>query len=611
MGGKLLFKELSFGIHFKERVALIAPNGSGKTTLLRILNEELLPDTGLVTFRQGLKKNVLYQQPAVDLNQSVDSLLKQSNHPRNAARIELEIAQKNLHENPGSTAEKKYHLALECYQQCEAWRFENQANELLHQLGIVDFSQLLSTLSGGQLKRIALALVLLEEPEFLILDEPSNHLDIPMMEWLEHYLILNEITVLLVTHDRYMIDRVCTRVIELDQGFANFYQGNYSYYLEKRAERMEAENARLDKARNRYRNELEWIRKMPKARGTKSKARIDAFNDLSEELSHKRNTNTLAFKTRPQRLGHKVAEFHHVGKAFGSKVLLNDFNHLFGSTDRIALLGNNGAGKSTLIKLILGQDSPDSGKIILGETARFGYFSQHCVFENPEASVIETLKHYGEVLTLEHGHTRTAAQLLMAFNFIPSQHFTPVSALSGGEQRRLHLLTVLIQNPNVLLLDEPTNDLDISTIQALEEFLDGFPGCVIFASHDRFFIDRVAQQVLAFDGTGTIKWIHGAYESYQEWLQLKSDALPRTSAKTHESNIKPTPASPKISYKIQLEITRLEHEIKELEQQLSACETELEKPMDYSKITQFTEEYAQIKTLLALKMERWMELQDS
>lgn len=611
LGGKTLFTNLSFGMHQGERLALLAANGSGKTSLLHILNNTLLPDSGEVTFRQHLKKAVLLQHIQVPDGATIKTWVQASTHPRNLARIALEQAQVKIQETPHPASEKQYQWALENYQNCEAWRFESEAQNMLSQLGIVNLNQPLHTLSGGQLKRIALAMVLLEEPEFLILDEPTNHLDIPMMEWLEQYLIANQLTVLLVTHDRYLIDRICTRIIEIDNGLSYAYAGNYSYYLEQRAERQEAEAASTARAQNRYRIELEWVRKMPKARGTKSKARLEAFQELKQQLQPKVQAAALAFTTRPDRLGHKVAEFHHVGKAYDKVCILKDFNHAFGSADRVALLGTNGVGKSTFIKLLLNLDTPDSGKIIIGDTVRFGYFSQHCSFEDPSRSVLDTLRHYGEVLTLEHGHTRTAAQLLMAFNFLPVQHVTPVNKLSGGEQRRLHLLTVLIQNPNVLILDEPTNDLDIATIQALEDFLDHFPGCVIFASHDRFFINRVAQQVLAFDGSGTLKHLHGAYDTYEAWCS----ALPQSDAAVQQEPKPDTtttakPAVKKISYKVQLELSQLETQITALESEKLQCEERLQSPLEREQLNACTNRYAQLVQQIDEKTQRWLDLQN-
>lgn len=609
IGGKTLFSNLSFGMHQGDRLALLAANGSGKTTLLHILNNTLLPDLGEVTFRQQLKKAVLLQHIHVPEGATIKTWVQASTHPRNLARIALEQAQGNNNANPHAAAEKQYQSALENYQNCEAWRFESDAQNILSQLGIVNYDQPLHTLSGGQLKRIALGMVLLEEPDFLILDEPTNHLDIPMMEWLEHYLVANNLTVLLVTHDRYLIDRICTRIIEIDNGLSYAYAGNYSYYLQQRADRLEADAASTARAQNRYRTELEWVRKMPKARGTKSKARLEAFQELKQQLQPKTQTASLAFTTRPDRLGHKVAEFHHVGKAYNSVCILKDFNHAFGSADRVALLGTNGAGKSTFIKLLLNLEPPDSGKIIIGDTVRFGYFSQHCTFEDPTRTVLDTLRHYGEVLTLEHGHTRTAAQLLMAFNFLPVQHNTPVNKLSGGEQRRLHLLTVLIQNPNVLILDEPTNDLDISTIQALEDFLDHFPGCVIFASHDRFFINRVAQQVLAFDGTGTLKHLHGTYDTYEAW---RSSTIRLTAhSEVKPENIQPPqPPVKKISYKTQLELSQLETQITALEIEKTQCEEQLQGPLAHEQLTACTNRYAQLVQQIEEKTQRWLQLQE-
>jgi ATP-binding cassette subfamily F protein uup len=505
-----------------------------------------------------------------------------------------------------------------------AWDYENKVEEILSRLQITQLKQALKTLSGGQRKRVALARVILNKPDLLVLDEPTNHLDIEMIEWLENYLDDNDFTLLVVTHDRYFLNNVCNHVIEIENSQLYTYKGNFEYYLEKKAERMLANASEIDKARNLYRRELEWVRKMPRARGTKSKSRVDAFYDVEEKAKQKKEDDGVEMSVKMTRLGSKILELHKISKAYGERKLIEKFDYVFKKGEKIGISGANGSGKTTLLNIIQGFEEPDSGKIQTGETVVFGYYSQKGMVLKNDKRIIETISDIAEYIPLADGTTLSAGKLLARFNFPPHVQYQPVSTLSGGEKRRLFLLTILMKNPNFLILDEPTNDLDIATLQTLEDFLTEFGGCVLIVSHDRYFMDKLIDHLFVFEGKGEIRDFPGTYTQYRIWKDAqkqvagKNQVAEKTEVKTESKEktevkveaTKPTSTTKK-SYKILKEIEDLEKEIAALEGKKQELETALTSGETDHVILQKTgEELAQTIKTLDAKSFRWLELQD-
>lgn len=510
LGLRKLFEGLSFGISKGEKVALIARNGVGKSTLLNILFGNESADSGVFAFAKNSRIAFLNQEPLIPENITLFHAIYAAENPLLKVISDYEEALIDP-ENY-----KLLERAMDAMETHAAWDYEQRIRQILTELKLHDLEQNTSTLSGGQRKRLALALALIQEPDFLILDEPTNHLDLQMIEWLEEYLTKSDLTLLMVTHDRYFLDRVCNVILEIDLGVLYRYAGNYQYFTEKKSERLLAQDASIEKAKNLYRKELDWMRRQPQARTTKSKARIDAFYQVEERAKQRQQEKQVKLEVMMSRLGRKILELHHVTKAFPGKKIMNDFSFVFKQRDRIGIVGDNGTGKSTFLKLITGAQKADAGTIDVGETIVFGYYTQEGMILPEDKRVIEVVKDIAEFLPLGKNKVISASQLLERFLFAGDQQYTFVSKLSGGERRRLYLCTILLTNPNFLILDEPTNDLDIQTLTILEDFLEEFPGCLVIVSHDRYFMDKLVDHLFIFEGEGEIRDFNGNYSDYRE-----------------------------------------------------------------------------------------------
>ncbi|NDV79036.1 ABC-F family ATP-binding cassette domain-containing protein [Dysgonomonas sp. 511] len=609
-GDLILFRDISFGIAEGERIGLIAKNGSGKTTLLNILTGKESYDSGSVVYRRDVRVAYLEQDPQYAPGLTVIQACFQSGNEITDLIAEYEQV-------INSKDQKGLDVILQRMDMLQAWDYEHRVKQILAQLKITNFDQQIGELSGGQLKRVALANVLITEPDLIILDEPTNHLDLDMVEWLEGYLQRSRLSLLMVTHDRYFLDRVCNEIIEIDQQQIYQYKGNYSYYLEKRDERVSAQNAELDRANNLLRKELDWMRRQPQARGTKAKSRIDAFYELEKKAKQARDTGNVQMQMKGSYIGNKIFEAQHVYKAFGDIKILEDFNYTFARYEKMGIVGNNGTGKSTFIKMLMGEVAPDKGCFDIGETVKFGYYSQDGLQFDEQMKVLDVIQNIAEVIDLGNGSRLTASQFLQHFLFPPEKQHNFVYKLSGGEKRRLYLCTVLITNPNFLVLDEPTNDLDIVTLNILEEYLQQFKGCVIVVSHDRYFMDKVVDHLLAFQGNADIKDFPGNYSDYREWKEIH-EALEREKeqeAKTKEAKQQvaaPKPAEKKkLTFKERKEFEELDALIPQLEEEKARLETEL------SSGTLSTEDLLGKSNRISVLIEeidektmRWMELSE-
>jgi len=607
-GDRTLFRNLTFGINRGDKVAIVGANGSGKTTLLTILAGTAPPDAGVVTHRKDITVGYLDQQP--DLNDAMtvmEVVLSGESAQLDAVRAYEQALASGDH-----TALER---AMSDMEKLEAWDYEAQIRQMLGELGIQDVEQRVSSLSGGQRKRVALARVLIQNPDLLILDEPTNHLDLEAIEYLESFLNTNNGTLLMVSHDRYFLDRVCNQIAELDGGQLYTYKGNYAYFLEKKDEREQAAASELAKDRNTFRRELEWMRRQPKARGTKAQYRIDAFDELKEKTSGKRSDGELDLNLRMTRLGTKILEVENLSKKYGNKVLLDHFTYTFKRYDRVGLIGKNGMGKTTLMNMLTGLLRPDSGKISTGGTVKFGYNTQSELDLPENQRVIDVVQVVAEVMKLANGDTVTATQLLSRFLFDRSKQYDYVAKLSGGEKRRLQLLLVLVQNPNFLILDEPTNDLDITTLNVLEDFLLSFSGCVMIVTHDRYFMDRLVEHVFVLEGEGKVRDYPGNYTDYREWR----DSQKRTAEPTKQAAPKNQPAAPtpaantatgkrKLSFKEQKEYETLEKEIDSLEQRKLEVVELLNGGGHHEQLTAWAREIETIDQTVAEKSDRWLEL---
>lgn len=624
-GDQWLFKNINFGISRGDKVALIGTNGTGKTTFLNILTGKIPADQGEVSIRKDIRVGYLDQSPAFDESLSVIDVIFSSNNP--VAQVVKRYEHAIETDNHDELAE-----VMEDMDKFNAWDFEYRTKEILGRLGIHHTENLFGTLSGGQRKRVAMAKVLLEDPDLLILDEPTNHLDLDTVEWLENYLNTSNTTLLVVTHDRYFLDTVCNQMLELDHGSAYPYKGNYTYFLEKKAEREEMEAAGIDKARNLMRKELDWIRRQPKARGTKAKYRVDAFEELKEKASQKKFDTQMELNVRTSRLGSKIIELENVSKGFGERQLIKNFEYTFRKGDRIGIVGQNGMGKSTLLNMITGELMPDKGQIVKGETVQFGYYKQSDLVFNENQRVIDIVKDVAEVVQLGTGETVTVGHLLQAFLFSPSKQYDFISKLSGGEKRRLQLLLILIKQPNFLILDEPTNDLDIASLNVLEEFLLNFPGCLVIVSHDRYFLDRLVQHIFVFEGEGKISDFPGNYTELREY-QDEQEAEKKASggnANAGKSNtthviqpvketaapVAPTPvaaATPKrkLSYKEQKEMEQLEADIAKMEEQKTVLVAKLHAGGSHAELAQWSKQIEELTESQADKEMRWLELSEN
>ncbi len=612
---RVLFHDISFTINKGQKVALVARNGAGKTTLMRIITGRDFADSGKVQVHKAITVGYLEQEPVLDETRSImDNILGGDSPSIRAIRTyeEALLAQERMYTDETVLAVERAHAQMEAL---GAWDFELRIKQILGRLHIHVLDQKVSTLSGGQKKRIALSKLLIEEPDLLILDEPTNHLDIEMVEWLEEYLSTRNLTLLIVTHDRYFLDRVCNEIMELEDGKIFSYRGNYSLYVEKKALRDMVEAAELDKVRNTYRRELEWVRRMPKARTTKSKSRLDAFDSIAEKAKGKKQQEALSLDVKMTRMGGKILEMIKVSKAFGDLKIVDQFTYLFKQYDKIGIVGRNGMGKTTFLNLIMELEKPDGGKITTGETVVYGYYAQSGMLLKEDKRVIEVVKDIAEFIPLADGSKLSAAQLLTRFQFPPETQYTFVSKLSGGEKRRLYLMTILIKNPNFLILDEPTNDLDILTLSILEEFLSEFKGCLIIVSHDRYFMDRLVDHVFVFEGDGVIKDFPGNYSEWRmaedlEKAKATSATLPDTT--TVETASKETPATTrKAGFKEKREYELLSTDIPLLEAQKADLESQLQSAVaDHVKLLELTETLARVSDQLSEKELRWLELDE-
>ena len=610
-GERVLFENITFGISEGQRIGLIAANGTGKTTLLNIIAGRMDYDSGDVVFRRGVTVGYLEQDPRFPAGLSV---LEACFHGQNEVVQTIAQYEQALAHNDTAALDG----LLGKMEALGAWDFEQRAKQILTRLNITDLEQKVETLSGGQLKRVALAGALIVEPDLLILDEPTNHLDMEMTEWLEEYLAGRRISLLMVTHDRYFLDRVCNEIIEIDNRQVYSYKGNYSYYLEKRQERIDAADATVTRMKNLYRRELEWIRRTPSARSGKAKYRIDAFEDIKEKAHMRRSEGTVQLDVQQTYIGKKIFEVEHLFKRFGDRVILNDFSYLFSRFEKMGIVGNNGTGKSTFIKMLLGMEPADSGVIDIGETVRFGYYSQQGLEFDPHARVIDVITAISENITMSDGKQISASQLLTRFLFSPQSQYDYVAKLSGGERRRLYLCTILMANPNFLVLDEPTNDLDIQTLNVLEEYLAAFPGCLIVVSHDRYFMDKVADHLLVFNGSGNIKDFPGNYTDYREWRKEQeaiAAAAVQTSTPSKPASLVPEKPKErvkgKLSFNEKREFELLEAEIPKLEAEKATLETEMSSgSLSTNELIAKSERIAALIEEIDAKSMRWLELSE-
>ena len=610
-----LFKGINFGILKGDKVALVGQNGTGKTTLMNILAGIIPADEGTVSIRKGISVGYLFQSPSFDENLTVMDTLFMGESPANQAIKLYEKSQ--LHPEDMDLLSN----ALELMDKYQAWDYESRVKQILGKLGIHDIERKVSELSGGQRKRVAMAKVLIEEPDFMIFDEPTNHLDLETIEWLEQTLSAQNITVLLVTHDRYFLDRVCNNIVELENGNIHTYKGNYGYFLEKKAEREASESASIDKAKNTLRTELEWMRRQPKARGTKAQYRIDAFHELKDKASQTKDESKVLLNVKMSRQGSKILEIDDLSKSFGNQKIVDHFSYVFQRGDRIGIIGKNGIGKSTFLNMITQNLKPDSGKITSGETVVYGYYTQGDLDFNPTDRVIDVIKEIAEVVTVGTGETISASQFLTHFKFDPKVQYGMVEKLSGGEKRRLQLMKVLIQNPNFLILDEPTNDLDIQTLNILEDFLMAFGGCIILVSHDRYFMDKLVEHLFVFEGDGVIRDFPGNYTDYREWVD-SPEALENKSQnsedgrKSGSNNLSTTVEKPqaikkKLSFKEQKEYDDLGKLIQQLEAKKVTLTEQLNGGGSYEDLANWAKEIEKITAELDEKELRWLEISEN
>ena len=599
-GERVLFEGISFGINKDQKIAFIAKNGTGKTTLLNIIAGSESADTGQIIQRKGIK--IAYLSQKMDLNTSLT--IEQSIFDTDNPILKIIEAYEKALENPDDI--ETYQIAFDAMERHNAWDFETQYKQILYKLKLENLHKKVDDLSGGQQKRLSLAICLLQNPDLLILDEPTNHLDLEMIEWLEAYFQKEKITLFMVTHDRYFLERVCNEIIELDEGKIYKYTGNYSYFLEKKEARLAIEKATQEKAKNLYNKELDWMRRQPKARTTKSKSRIDDFY-VTKELAHnKRQDHQVQLEINMHRLGSKIVELHNVSKSFGDATVLKHFDYVFKKGDRIGIIGKNGSGKTTLLNLITEQFKPDTGKIVVGETVKFGYYSQKGIVIKPEQKVIDVIREFGEYIPLTKGRSLSAGGLLERFLFNRKQQYDFVEKLSGGEQKRLYLCTVLIQNPNFLLLDEPTNDLDILTLNVLENFLLDFPGILLTVSHDRYFMDKIIDHLFVLEDA-KIADFPGDYTDYKVYRDFQtsptSNKVKKVDSRTNLTD------KPKISYQDKKEFETLEKELSFLSDKKSELEKAfVEATIPEEKMFEMGQQLQTIMQEIEEKEERWLEL---
>lgn len=610
-GEKVLFEDLSFSVTPGQKVGLIARNGTGKSTLLNIIAGLDQPDTGSCTYQSDLKLSYLQQEPFFEPGLTIsEALLNAGNELSRTVKEYEELLQEA---EPGTDPKLnvRLHRLVERMDALQAWDYESRVKQVLTQLKIGRLDALVGELSGGQVKRLALARILIEEADLILLDEPTNHLDLEMIEWLEAYLSRKKLTILMVTHDRYFLDAVCNEIIELENGKIYNYRGNYSYFLEKKQERLEAETALADRATNLLRKETEWMRRMPKARTTKSKARIGSFYELKDQATRTTEGGVGEIKMEMARLGKKILELEHITRKFDGHPFVNDFSYVFKRGERAGIVGPNGSGKSTLLNLVTGSLKQDTGKITTGETIRFGYYRQEGLQVDDNKKVIEVISDIAESISLGKGKSFTASQFLQYFNFPYHVQHDYAGKLSGGEKRRLYLMTVLMQNPNFLILDEPTNDLDIATLNVLEDFLENFEGCLLIVSHDRYFLDRLVDHVFVFGEKGRIKDFPGNYTQYR----LNRSKQVQTEKKAEKTEVTTIPAKPKekskLSYKEQKEFETLEKDIETLEAQKATLLQQMNSgQLNTEEFIKISKKFADTEQALETRTNRWIELSE-
>jgi ATP-binding cassette subfamily F protein uup len=614
-GERTLFEGISFGLAKGDKVALIANNGTGKSTLLRILSGAEVADAGTYSYRDGIRISFLEQDPELAGEGTVNDYIQRANASIVALKNEYEMLSQAAANGDSDTLAKLERIQNEMDIR-KAWDYERRLEETLSKLGLHQLDQSIQTLSGGQRKRLALAVTLVDEPELLILDEPTNHLDIDMVEWLEGFLSQSSITLLMVTHDRYFLDRVCNVILEMHRRKLYKHEGNYGYFLEKRAERQEVQEIERDKAQKLMKKELEWMRRQPKARTTKSKARIDAFHDIEDRAKVKDKDLELKLDVKMSRLGGKILELKKVNKQYDQKTILKGFDYTFKSGERIGIIGQNGVGKTTFLNILTGKESPDSGKVNVGDTIVYGYYNQSGLTIKADQRVIDVLKDIADVIVLSNGKKLSASAFLEHFMFTPEMQYTMVSKLSGGERRRLHLMTVLMRNPNFLILDEPTNDLDLLTLQKLEEFLETFSGCLMVVSHDRYFLDKMVDHLFIFKGDGVVQDYWGRYSDYKaerlkEGQSNKPNKPEPTKATVIETPQNTIEKKVKKSFKHQFEFQELEKEIPKLEMEKSKLEATIASgKLSYEELTKLSSELSKLNEVLDVKIIRWMELDE-
>lgn len=612
-GNRILFEDISFGVAKGEHIGIIAQNGNGKTTLLNIIAGKEDCDSGHITFHNDIKVGYLMQNPtfAPDL-----TILQACFNSPNETVQAISRYEKALYDNEPQAL----HNAIEEMDRLKAWEYEHRVKGILSKLNIKNFEQPVKELSGGQIKRIALANILITDPDLLILDEPTNHLDIEMTEWLEEYLLHSNITLLMVTHDRYFLDRVCTQILEIDNHTLYSYKGNFGYYLEKRQERIEVQNAETARARNLFRKELEWMRRQPQARGSKAKSRIDAFYSLEEKTKQQRNEQAVKLDVKSSYIGSKIFEAQYVSKSFGDLKIVDNFYYNFARYEKLGIIGANGTGKSTFVKMLVGEIRPDSGRFDIGETVRFGYYCQEGLHFKEGMKVIDAIREIAEEISLGDGRKLSASQFLQHFLFPPEKQHDYIYKLSGGEKRRLHLCTVLMRNPNFLVLDEPTNDLDITTLSVLEEYLQAFKGCVIVVSHDRYFMDKVVEHIWVFKGNGEVKDFPGNYTDYREWKaeklreerqQEKSEKQQKAPSKQPESSQNRNNSKRRLTFKEKKELEELNNLLPQLEEEKSRLETELSSgTLSTDELYAHSARISELIQLIDEKETRWLELSE-